>query len=273
MKGVWMVKSPLTLKNLTWKPRFGQFRLGPISLEIPDGKFIALLGPNGVGKSSLLRLLSGILRPSSGKIDLFGKDYGMWKSRERGKLVAFLSQESENPFGFQLVKYIGLGRFPHLGSFRRMAVEDRKIVDSEIDAWGLGEFRMRSISNLSGGEFQRARLARALAQQPKILLFDEPANHLDLQSRVRILSRLKEEAKKGKCILAAIHDVNDAMLYADEVWLLDNGRILDSGSPSRVLQSSRLADIYDIELTRFFSADGRMMLGMPPASDLAQHYM
>ena len=259
-----MVRTFFNVRDLTWKPRFGQFKLGPISLDIPDGKFIVLLGPNGVGKSSLLKILSGILRPSSGRIALLGKNYDMWKPRERGKLVAFLAQESENPFGFPLVEYIGLGRFPHLGSFKRMGVEDRRIVDSEIEAWGLGDFRMRPISNLSGGEFQRARLARALAQQPKILLFDEPANHLDVLSRVRILSRLRQEARKKKCILAAIHDVNDAMLYADEVWLLNNGRILDSGPPSRVLQSSRLADIYDIELTRFFSADGRMMFGVSP---------
>jgi|GEM_PF-161515 len=259
-----MPRLPLHLKDLTWKPRFGQFELGPISLDIRAGKFIALLGPNGVGKSSLLKLLSGILRPSSGRIDLFGKNYNMWKPRERGRLVAFLSQELENPFGFSLVEYIALGRFPHLGFFKRMTMEDRKIVDSEIAAWELGKLRTRSISNLSGGEFQRARLARALAQQPKILLCDEPSNHLDLPSRVRILSRLREEARGGRCIIAAIHDINDAILHADEVWLLDSGKILDSGPPELVLQSSRLADIYDIELTRFVSADGRMMLGIPP---------
>lgn len=262
-----MAKFPLCLRNLTWKPKFGQFELGPISLDIPDGRFIALLGPNGVGKSSLLRLLSGILRPKNGRVDLFGKNYVMWKPRERGRLVAFLSQESENPFGFPLAEYIGLGRFPHLGAFKGMTVEDREIVDKEIEAWGLSEFRMRPVSNLSGGEFQRARLARALAQQPRILLLDEPASHLDLLSKVRIFSRLREEAGKGKCILAAIHDVNDAILCADEVWLLKNGKVLDSGSPPKVLKTSRLADIYGIELTRFVSADGRMMLGIPSALD------
>jgi len=262
-----MAKFPFQLRNLTWKPRIGGFELGPISLDIIDGRFIALLGPNGVGKSSLLKLLSGILRPKSGKIYFFGKNYKMWKPRKRGRLVAFLSQESEHPFGFPLVEYIGLGRFPHLGAFKRMSVEDRRIVDAEIDAWKLEELRMRPISNLSGGEFQRARLARALAQKPKILLFDEPANHLDLLSKARILRRLKEEARRGKCILAAIHDVNDVLLFADEVWLLDNGRILDIGSPQKILQTSRLKSIYHIELTRFTSADGRIMFGIPSQSD------
>jgi len=259
-----MAEIPLRLRDLSWKPGLRQFELGPISLDVSDGKIIGLLGPNGVGKSSLLKLLSGILKPSNGRVDLFGKSYDMWKPRERGRLVAFLSQESENPFGFPLTEYVSLGRFPHLGVFGRMTAEDRRIVDAEIDAWGLGKLRMRSVSNLSGGEFQRARLARAFAQQPRILLFDEPASHLDLLSKVRILSRLKEEARGGKCVLAAIHDVNDAILCADEIWLLNNGRVLSSGPPSSVLKPSQLADIYGIEMTRFVSADGKMMLGTPP---------
>jgi len=262
-----MAELPFRLKDLTWKPNFGQFELGPISLDMPNGRFTALLGPNGAGKSSLLKLLSGILKPTNGRVELFGRKYDMWKPRERGRMAAFLSQESENPFGFPLVEYVGLGRFPHLGAFRRMNAEDRRIVDSEIDAWGLGKFRMRPVSNLSGGEFQRTRLARAFVQQPRILLFDEPASHLDLPSKVRIFRRLKEEARRGRCILAAIHDVNDAILCADELWFMKNGRILDRGSPSIVLKFSRLADIYDIELTRFVSADGRMMLGLPPQFD------
>jgi len=264
-----MAELPLRLRDLTWKPGFGQFELGPISLDIPDGKIIALLGPNGVGKSSLLKLLSGILKPSNGRVDLFGKGYSMWKPRERGRLVAFLPQESENPFGFPLTEYVSLGRFPHLGALGRMTMEDRRIVDAEINAWGLEKLRMRSVSNLSGGEFQRARLARAFAQQPRILLFDEPASHLDLLSKVRILSRLKKEAGGGRCVLAAIHDVNDAIFCADEIWLLNNGRVLESGLPSSVLKPSRLADIYGIELTRFASADGKMMFGIPSESDSA----
>ena len=107
--------------------------------------------------------------------------------------MAFLSQDPERPFGFPVTEYIGLGRFPHVGPFRNLGKKDRVIVDAEIKAWGLSSLRNRSVTGLSGGEFQRVRLARALAQEPRILLLDEPGNHLDLSSRTEILNRLKQD--------------------------------------------------------------------------------
>ena len=258
-----MAEIPVTLDCVRWRPQSGTFKFGPVSLEAEAGKFIALVGPNGAGKSTLLNLVSGIITPDEGRIDLFGKAHYEWTARERGRLMAFLSQDPERPFGFPVAEYIGLGRFPHVGPFRSLGKRDCRIVDEEIVAWGLEFLESRAVSNLSGGEFQRVRLARALAQEPKILLLDEPGNHLDLSSRMGILNRLREEAGAGRCVMAVLHDVNDALLYADQVWLVGDGQLLCSGPPRDILQPEKLAQVYGIKLTPFTNGEGLMMLGVP----------
>jgi iron complex transport system ATP-binding protein len=256
-----MDDSLITLDQVTWNAGAGSFEFGPVSATVEKGSFIALVGPNGAGKTTLLNLLSGVLTPPEGSIRYFDKDQHRWSPRERGKIVAYLSQEPEKPFGFPVSDYIGLGRYPHLGPFRGMGKGDRRIVDMEMAAWGLKSLRSRSVTTLSGGEFQRVRLARALVQEPSIILLDEPGNHLDLTSRTGILRRLKIEAAKGRCIIAVLHDINDALLYADSVWLLYDGQILKTGPPQEVLDPATLTDIYGISLSVFHNSEGRRMLG------------
>ncbi len=258
-----MAETAVTLNNITWRPPLGSFDFGPVRAVAESGKFIALVGPNGAGKSTLLNLVSGIISGRGGSIEIFGKSMKERTARERGRLMAFLSQDPERPFGFPIREYIGLGRFPHVGPVRNLGTKDRSIVDAEIKAWGLESLNNRSVTGLSGGEFQRVRLARALAQEPGILLLDEPGNHLDLSSRTGILNRLKQEAQSGRCVIAVLHDVNDALLYADQVWLIAGGRLLKTGEPQEVLDPVRLAEIYGVELVPFNSHDGLMMLGVP----------
>ncbi len=258
-----MDNNAVALKQVTWRPPHGSFEFGPVSVVAESGQFIALVGPNGAGKSTLLNLVSGILSAGEGQIELSGKPMKVWTARERGRLMAFLSQDPERPFGFPVSEYVGLGRFPHVGPFRNLGKKDRSIVDAEIKDWGLMPLRNRSVTGLSGGEFQRVRLARALAQEPRILLLDEPGNHLDLSSRTGILNRLKQEAQSGRCVIAVLHDVNDALLYADQVWLVTGGRLLHTGKPEDVLDPLRLAEIYGVELVPFKSQNGLMMLGVP----------
>lgn len=258
-----MAEIPVSLKDILWRPKSGSFHLGPVTIDAEAGKFIALVGPNGAGKSTLLNLVSGILNADEGILSLFGKALGEWSPRERGRLMAFLSQDPERPFGFPVREYIGLGRFPHIGPFRNGGERDAEIVSAEISAWGLEALEHRPVTNLSGGEFQRVRLARALAQEPKLLLLDEPGNHLDLSSRMRILDRLNEEAGMGRCIMAVLHDVNDALLYADEVWLVADGKLLCAGKPADILEPGRLESIYNLKLTPFTNAEGLTMLGIP----------
>jgi iron complex transport system ATP-binding protein len=262
-RGVWMAESAVVIENVVWQPGYGSFRFGPVSVEAGRGMFIALLGPNGAGKSTLLNLISGVIPLKEGSIRVNGESMGQWSARERGRIMAFLSQDPERPFGFPVSEYIGLGRFPHIGPFRNLGKKDRLIVDREISAWGLDHLKDRPVTGLSGGEFQRVRLARALVQEPDVLLLDEPGNHLDLSSRMGILNRLREEAGAGRCVIAVLHDVNDALLYADRVWLVADGKLLETGSPYDVLRPERLAEVYGVNLKPFLNSDGLMMLGVP----------
>jgi len=258
-----MAELSLKLVNLSWSSSVGGFVFGPVSAVAEQDSFIALVGPNGSGKSTLLNLVSGLLHSESGQICYSGTEWEKWSARMRGRHIAFLSQEPEKPFGFSVRDYIALGRFPHLGPFRRLGAADRRGIASEMEAWGLKTMEDRSVSTLSGGEFQKVRLARALVQEPKILLMDEPGNHLDLASRMDILHRLKKEAGKGKSVIAVLHDINDALLYADRVWLLSKGKLHLSGLPSRVLSPETLNAVYGVSLTTFKNSEGVTMLGSP----------
>lgn len=257
-----MPDMPLVLNALQWQPKKAVFRLGPLTAELKKGQFTAIIGANGSGKSSLFQLISGQSHPGSGALKLFGRSPGDWEARARGRLMAYLSQQPERPFGFSVLDYVNFGRFPHLGPFRHPAVSDKAIACREIDAWGLSDFIDRPVDTLSGGEFQRVRLARAFTQEPGLLLLDEPGNHLDMASRIRILRRLKKETLTGRSILAVIHEVNDALLYADQVWLMADGQFLEIGTPSSVLCAQKLESLYGIKLTEFHNSHGMMMLGV-----------
>lgn len=259
-----MDRPAVRLESASWKPGKGDFVFGPVAGEAAAGRFIALVGPNGAGKSTLLNLIGGVTSPDSGSVTVFGRSPGKWKPRERGRLMAFLSQDPERPFGFSVSEYVALGRFPSTGPFRAVGNGDREVVEREIRTWGLEELAHRPVTTLSGGEFQRVRLARSLCQEPGLLLMDEPGNHLDLSSRMGILERLRTDAAEGRCILAVLHDVNDALLYADEVWLMNDGRVIETGIPSEILRPERLNRIYGLELQEFRGLKELTMLGVPP---------
>jgi len=256
-----MAEPVVRLEGTTWRPKTGPFRLGPMDTSAAEGRFIALIGPNGAGKSTVLNLVAGILEPHSGRVELFGRNPGSWSARDRGRRLSILAQDPERPFGFPVRDYISLGRYPHIGPFGSAAPTDRRIVSEELERWGLTELSERSIRSLSGGEFQRVRLARALCQQPKLLLLDEPGNHLDLSNRYAILERLRREAAGNRCVMAVLHDVNDALLFADDVWLFDRGRIVASGSPETVLTPEHLSSVYDCRLQTYRHPSGASMLG------------
>ncbi len=259
-----MAEAAVELSRACWEPEKGKFRFGPVDAEADEGRFIALVGPNGAGKSTLLNLIGGVIKAAGGSVSLFGKSPGQWPPRERGRLMAYLSQDPERPFGFPVFDYVAFGRFPIDGPFRPLSAEGRRIVEGELTSWGLSELADRPVTTLSGGEFQRVRLARSFCQEPRLLLMDEPGNHLDLSSRTGILERLRSQAALGRCVISVLHDVNDALLYADEVWLLSGGSLVEKGEPSEVLNPERLEGIYGLKLSRFRNADGVEMLGVSP---------
>jgi iron complex transport system ATP-binding protein len=230
------------------RPLFRDF-----SFELAQGDFAGIIGPNGAGKTSLLNLLSGSTKPQRGRVLLFGEDMKRLAARQRAKLMAVVPQESHVLFPFSVLEVVLMGRFPHLGILGMESAGDERQALRCLEEVGLEEAAGRLLHTLSSGERQRVFLARALAQEPRILLLDEPTTFLDLKHRLRIyeiLSRLNRSQKLT--ILTISHDLNLAARYCHRLWLLQDGEVLACGPPAEVLTRERIGQAYgaDVEVAK-----------------------
>ncbi len=214
------------------------------SLELDHGEVVALVGPNGAGKTTLLRLLLGVLRPEGGRIDFAGRALEAWSAGALARRVGVLPQHEEPAFAVTVRELVAMGRYPHLGAWRRERPSDRAAVDAALERCGLVPLGGRPFATLSGGERQRTRLARALAQGPEALVLDEPTASLDVASEMEMWELLRYEARAGRGVLLTTHNLNLAARYADRMLLLGNGRLLGAGQPAEVLTESRVAEAY-----------------------------
>lgn len=219
-----------------------------VTLEVRPGEVKALVGPNGAGKSTLLRLLSGVARPSQGEVLLGGASLGRLGRREVARQVAVAQQGGELPEGFRVREIVAMGRAPHLGLLRSEGPRDLEIVQSAMRQTGVLALSDRPIWRLSGGEKQRVVLARALAQEPRYLLLDEPTTHLDLRHQVEILRHVRDRAADGIGVLVVLHDLNLAARGCHRIAVLSNGRIEAEGPPAEVLDGDLLERIYGAEI-------------------------
>ncbi|HGL4320568.1 ABC transporter ATP-binding protein [Citrobacter sp. CK190] len=212
-----------------------------IRFEVEEGKCLAVIGPNGSGKTSLLRAISQELPLQKGDIQLLGRSVSALSRQQRAKQIAVLAQNDTPDLRLALEDYVALGRIPHAGD----APRDRHdaIVTKAIKETGLLALRKRSLSALSGGERQRAALARVLAQMPSLVLLDEPTNHLDPSGRVELLSLVKN---KGITVVAVLHDLSLIESFADRVLLLSQGRMVLCDTPERVLVSENLYPVFGL---------------------------
>jgi ABC-type cobalamin/Fe3+-siderophores transport system ATPase subunit len=223
--------------------------LEDFSLELCEGDFAGVLGPNGAGKTTVLRLLSGTLSPQAGSVHLFGENLRALVARKRAQLLGVVPQESWVLFPFTVMEVVLMGRFPHLGILGMESRDDEDLALACLEEVGMRSSSHRALSSLSSGERQRVLIARALAQEPKILLLDEPTTFLDLKHRLliyEILSRLN--ARRKLTILTISHDLNLAARYCGRVWLLKEGGLLASGSPREVLTPEILRRAYDTDV-------------------------
>jgi iron complex transport system ATP-binding protein len=209
-----------------------------IDLRLEPGEMVALIGPNGAGKSTLLRLISGVVRPTAGQALLEGRDLAKLSRtpREVARQVAVVPQEGPIPPGITVREMVELGRTPYARALLGESAADRRAVERAMTAAGVVELAKRFLDELSGGERQRVILARAIAQQPRLLLLDEPTANLDLHHQVAMLELVRGLTREhGLAVLAAVHDLQLAALYCDRVALLHRGRIVSQGSPEAVL--------------------------------------
>ncbi|MGH7557060.1 MAG: ABC transporter ATP-binding protein [Gemmatimonadota bacterium] len=214
------------------------------SLELGHGEVVALVGPNGAGKTTLLLLLLGVKRPRAGRVEFDGRPLETWSAGALAQRVGVLPQHEEPAFEVTVRELVAMGRYPHLGAWRRERPSDRAAVEQALEGCGLAPLAARPFATLSGGERQRTRLARALAQGPEALVLDEPTASLDVASEMEMWELLRHEAQAGRAVLLTTHNLNLAARYADRILLLGDGRLLGAGSPNEVLTESRVAQAY-----------------------------
>ncbi len=217
-------------------------------LEIPAGKVTAIVGPNACGKSTLLRTCARLLRPSSGRVELGGKDVRHGSHRNFARRVARLAQGEMPPEGYLVEDIVAAGRMPHQGLLRQWSEEDEEAVESALRRCNLLEFRYREIATLSGGQRQRVWVAMALAQDTPTMLLDEPTTYLDLSAQVELLDLIRTlNEQEHRTIVMVLHDLNLAARYADHLIVMRDGRILATGAPMDVLTHEILGAAFEID--------------------------
>ena len=224
----------------------GQTVLRALSLDIQPGTVTAILGPNGAGKTTLLHLALGWLAPQSGQIQLDGRSLDSFSRRDLGQWMALVPQSERIPFDYSILEYVLLGRAPYLAPLDMPGAEDYAIGEQIIEQVGLGQLNGRAITTLSGGERQLALVARALAQQPRLLLLDEPTSHLDLANKVRLLKLMQELAARGVTLLLTTHEPEVAAAVATHLVLMRDGQVYHAGLLPQVFTAEHLSATYGV---------------------------
>jgi iron complex transport system ATP-binding protein len=218
--------------------------LDRVSMEVPSGAFYAVLGPNGSGKSTLMRTLLGLRPPDAGRALIDERPTGAWARRELAKAVGAVPQAESVAFPLTAGELVSMGRYPHLGPLAGQSGSDRSAVERALEACDVAELADRDVTTLSGGEFQRVRIARALAQEPRALVLDEPTASLDIRHEMAILELLRASADEGITVLLITHGLDMAARFADRMLLLSHGTVAAEGAPTEVVRADTLASVY-----------------------------
>ncbi|MCG8295871.1 ABC transporter ATP-binding protein [Pseudomonas entomophila] len=235
------MSSPLLrIERLHWSPAAGEPRLlDDVTLDVRPGEFVGLIGPNGSGKTSLLRCAYRFNRPLAGRVLLDGEDVWQRPPRWVAQRIAVMLQEFPEDFGLSVRDVVAMGRTPHLGWLDGDG--DPAPIEAALRQLGLEDRAEQGFAHLSGGEKQRVLLARALAQQPRLLVLDEPTNHLDPRYQLALLQHLRGT---GLGLLASFHDLNLAAAFCDRLYVIEQGRIKAGGTPAEVLTEQCLAEVF-----------------------------
>jgi iron complex transport system ATP-binding protein len=237
---------PVRMRGLT--VRFGtRAALQDVDFSAGRGEFVALAGPNGSGKTTLLRAVLGFVVPDAGEVELFGARVRDLSVRERARRVAWVPQEESPRDNVPILDYVLYGRYAHLGPLEGESHEDRRFALQVLQDVGLADRAMDGVLSISGGERQRAILARALAQETPVLLLDEPTSHLDIGHQLDLLERVRQLSRQhGVTVIAALHDLNLAARFADRIFVLSRGRRYADGPPAEVISEDLLGRVWGV---------------------------
>jgi iron complex transport system ATP-binding protein len=238
----------LTIQNLT-AGYDGREILHGVSATVMPGELVALIGPNGTGKSTLIKAVSGILPITGGSIHIDSRDLLKLNSLERARLVSVIPQARHLPPAFTVREVVRMGRTPYIGWLGKISSHDEDVAEQAMQRTHISELADRQINELSGGEQQRVLVARAIAQQPRLLLLDEPTTHLDIQYQLNLMEIIVELAHHDHlAVLMAVHDLNLAAHFADRIVLLVRGEVAASGTPGEVMKTDLLSKAYQVPL-------------------------
>lgn len=234
----------LNLENV--KFRYArEWVLDDVSLQVVEGEFVGIIGPNGSGKTTLLKLMSGILKPEEGTVKLNSRNLAEMGRRSVARMVAMVPQETPLAFPFRVREIVLMGRAPHLPVFGFESGRDFETAEKAMALTETAQFADRTMGSLSGGERQRVLIARALAQQPRVMLLDEPTAFLDIRHQAEIFDLIRSlREKEGLTVVTVTHDINLASLYSDKIVLLKAGKIFSEGRPGDVLTAASVKDVY-----------------------------
>lgn len=223
--------------------------LEDVTFQVKSGDFIGVLGPNGAGKTTLLKTISGILKPRSGVVYIDNKDVNQLKVKEIAKTIAVVPQDSQSAFNFSVMDIVLMGRNPHMGRFQLESPRDIQVALNSMKLAGIDRLADRSLDEMSGGERRMVLIARALAQEPRILLLDEPTLHLDVNNQITMMELLHSLCRRnGLLIVAVLHDFNLAARYCDKLILIGGSKIQAVGKPEEALTKENIATVFGVQV-------------------------
>lgn len=226
-------------------PGLAAAALDGVALDVPPGSFYAVLGPNGSGKSTLMKALLGLTPLAGGRVSIDGRSADAWSRRELARSVGAVSQAESIAFPLSTRELVAMGRYPYLGPLEGERAEDRRAIERALAACDVADLSERDATTLSGGELQRARIARALAQEPRALVLDEPTSSLDIRHEMAILELLRSASSSGMTVLLITHGLDVTAQFADRMLLLSRGKVAAEGTPEEVLREEVLAAVYE----------------------------
>ena len=247
--------------------------LADVSLAVAPGELVGVIGANGCGKTTLMRLLAGLLRPARGSVRLDGRPLATFERRALARRLAVVPQDPHLEFPFTALEVVLMGRTAHLPLLGFPRAHDIQVARAAMERLEIRDVEDRPIDRLSGGERQRVFLARALAQEPQVLLLDEPTTHLDLRHQTGIYDVVDElRQTRGTAVVSVLHDLNLAALYCERIVLLAGGRVAADGTPAAVLTAERLAAAYGtaVHVGRHERAGGPVVLPLPRSRALGR---